>query len=159
MSVVSPNKSRYAPSAQLSPFLRGLKYFALKNTKGSFVIPSTKNFMDNYQIKKIECDDGATCTVLPIQDVAMLTRIFEKYRDSCVFSVQELRSVAGATKAMSISHMFYEPYFEFRLGLDVFPSIRRVARNWDGKKAFASSTELQEQQPIDDSSACNYEPF
>ncbi len=55
----SPNKDRYVVDPDFTDALLGMRVFALKNSKGSSVIPSTKNFVATHQIKKINCDDGA----------------------------------------------------------------------------------------------------
>jgi len=102
--------------------LNGMKFFSMKNRKGSAVISSTKNFFDSYQIKKIKCDEGCTCTVLPIENIEMLLDLFKKYRDSCNFSIILLNSVGGQTLGLSISDKLSSPKFEFRIGLDIFPN-------------------------------------
>jgi hypothetical protein len=157
-ATVSPNKPRFIPNAQLPPFTNGLRYFALRNGKGSFVIPSTKNFMDDFQIPKIKCDDGATCTILPVKDVSTLECIIRKYKEkSCRFSVVELKSVAGITKAMSIQGRLNSSIFSFRLGLDIFPHVRKIERNVEGE--FSSTEEQNDEAPIESGNALLYEPL
>ena len=100
-----------------------MKLFSLKNSKGSSVIPSTKIFLDRFQIKKIKCDDGATTTVLPIQNVEMLSELFQIYSSNCNFSIMELCSVGGITLALVLSEKFSRPFFQFRLGYIVIYNI------------------------------------
>jgi len=100
--MISPNKVRYIVNEHHKDTLKGLKLFSLKNSKGSYVIPSTKNFVDTYQIKKIKCDDGSTCTVLPIENVTMLLDLFVKYEGNCDFTITP---VAGETLALTITDL------------------------------------------------------
>ena len=73
--MISPNKERFAITPKHCNSLKGLKLFSLKNSKGSSVIPSTKIFLDKFQIKKIKCDDGATTTVVLIVESKQYTLV------------------------------------------------------------------------------------
>lgn len=118
---VSPNKARYTVDPDFSDALCGMRYFSLKNSKGSSVIPSTKNFVETYQIKEIQCDDNALCTVCPIESLEMLKAILEKYQESCIFSIESLILVGGNTLVLVVKRGIAQPIFEIRLDLDIFP--------------------------------------
>jgi hypothetical protein len=107
--------------------MAGLKFFTLRNRLGSSVIPSTKNFFDTFQIRKVLCDDHATCTVLPIADTSMLTKLFSKY-DHCLFTLAELRTVAEVMLlVLRMQSVPNQPkMFEFRIGLDIYPTSRSL---------------------------------
>lgn len=149
----SPNKKRFhCEDAELEPSIQGLRFFAMKNSKGSFVIPSTKNFIDEFQIKKIKCDEGATCSVLPIANCNMLQHIIEKYAaQGHVLSLKELRSIAGTTLGLTVAHPLNHKIFAFRIGLDVYPTVlpagapneAGLARSLDG--AFIATEEKDEE--------------
>jgi hypothetical protein len=126
MQNLSPNKDRYLIGTADTDVLAGLNFFSLKNSRGSFVIPSTKNFVANYQIKKIKCDDGSTVTILPIESLAMLSELLERYSKNCFFVINELRSIAGVTMGLTICEANLNEIFEFRIGLDVYPFVKKV---------------------------------
>ena len=173
--MTSPNKDRFPVTPKYYNSLKGLKFFSLKNSKGSSVIPSTKNFLDNFQIKKIKCDDEATTTVLPIQNVAMLNEIFQIYSSKCSFCIMELRSVGGITLALVLSERFSQPLFQFRIGynnnnlkiyiiiiiigLDIFPSSIKINKNLNPSFEAVNKEFPDSDIPIGSTNCYDYEYF
>jgi hypothetical protein len=159
---ISPNKERYLIESDYSDALAGLNFFALKNSRGSFVIPSTKNFVQSFQIKKMKCDDGATATILPIASLLMLSNLFQDYRHICRFVISEFRTVGGPTLGLTIFQANSKPIFEFRIGLDIFPFAKKVSKNLHSKfeavatKSFATATP---EVPIDATNSADYEYY
>jgi len=136
---LSPNKERYVINLDHAAALDGLLFFSLKNSLGSWVIPTTKNFIGGYQIKKIKCDDGATCSVFPVEDTDMLRDIFERYAGACSFSLIPLKSVGGIILGLVVQEKLNRKIFDVHIGTDIFPFVK-VARNLDSELQQVASS-------------------
>ena len=152
----SPNKERYRVLPQHEAALEGLLFFTLKNSKNTWVIPTTKNFIGEYQIKKIKCDDGATCSVFPLESTSMLRNIFLRYGESCSFSLIELQSVGGNILGLGVAEKLKRNIFPIHIGTDIYPFVR-IARNLANELQEAAMTTLA--QPISASTVRNLEPI
>lgn len=151
-------KDRYVVDPDYFDALEGMRFFSLKNSKGSSVIPTTKNFIGNYQIKKIQCDDAASCTVFPIGSLGMLRKLFDQYKSRCLYSIAPLRSVVGTTLALVLKSCDGSPIFDIRLGLDIFPE--RIKRELDESFAKGSALEPSTSTAAIDCSNCEtFPPF
>lgn len=162
----SPNQPRFRVDDSQIELVSGLKLFSLQNSNGSYVIPSTKNFIDNFQIKKLKTDDGATCTVLPISNLEMLADMFGRYTVSpYIISVTQLRSVGGITLALTVSSG-NDPLLNLRIGLDVFPLINNLAVNLnaafgdvsEGSGSTVCCEEKSDSEPISSANCVNFTP-
>jgi hypothetical protein len=122
---MSPNKPRYTVSNVHRDALHGLKFFSLKNKSNSYIIPSTKNFLNDIQIKGLKVDQGATITLLPIASIDVLEKLFSDFpREQFIFAINELRTFGGPAYSLMIQpNASNETYrFQLYLGCDIYPS-------------------------------------
>jgi hypothetical protein len=120
-NVVSPNKERYPIAPNRIEQLRGLVFFSIKNKHSSFVIPSSKNYFDDFHIKVCKIDQGATRSFIPIMSLEMLDAIFRKYTPiEFIYNVEKFNSCGGGILTLTIKSI-YGLEFDVRLGTDIFP--------------------------------------
>ena len=160
--MTSPDRKRFVPEGFYKDALKGLMFFSLKNRNGSAIIPSTKNFLNGFHIPKIKCDDGATCTIMPIKNIAMLEELFILHKD-CIFKILPLRSVGGVTLSLNISGRLDKRTFDFRIGLDIYSraSVKPVACSLASEflQSELDSPELDNGQAIGLSNYHKYQPI
>jgi hypothetical protein len=140
---ISSNKSRLEVPPHLAPAIAGLKLFSIKNKENSYIVPSTKNFLNDMQIRCLKIDQGATVSFFPILHVTALNAIFTKFpQNRFIYSITPLRTFSGEALALQIqpvaSHLSFK--FNVYLGCDIYPA--------DVVLNLNQQFELAAQQPI-----------
>ena len=145
--------------------LAGLKFFSVRNKENSYVIPSTKNFLNSIQLRALKVDQGATVSLFPIVDSTILPKIFAEFPpERFMYSIDTMRTFGSQqVVAMMIKPMASNKGFKFDLflGCDIFPTDAVV--NLDVQfaataAAEAPSTELLS-NPITAASMPHFKPI
>ena len=142
-TAVSPNKARFQGEEKIANAMNGLNFFSMRNNHGSYVIPSTKNFIDGLQIKKCKVDQGATTSVLPIDNEEMLSAIFNMYpSESYDYPIQDFRTFGGDILGLIIKPRPSAEdarHFDIFLGTDIYPSAATIKTDLQKEFAIAAS--------------------
>jgi hypothetical protein len=144
----TPNKKRYSVTAGFQQGLQGLKFFSVRNSKGSYVVPSTKNFFDGYKVSKVKIDQGASISLIPVLQPQDLQVIFQRYPPSEYrMQITALPTFGGGALALSVVPGLAIPrrVFDVHLGADVYPNILK-------------DTSYECPDPITPDYLCNFNP-
>lgn len=155
---MSANKPRFSIAPQYQQAVDGMKFFSLKNRENSYVVPSTKNFIQDIQIRGLKIDQGATVSLFPIADIPTLEKIFSQFPPSdFMFSVAPLRTFGGMILALLIKPVAVNVTFKFNLylGCDIYPVDAVV--NLD--QQFAETTRSLSSNPITSQSLHAFRPI
>jgi len=123
----SPNKSRYVVAAAHQEALNGMKFFTMKNKENSYILPSTKNYLENIQIRGLKIDQEATISLFPVVSPDDLHTIFKTFPlDRFIYTIVELKTFGGGSiLAVHIGPVASNENFKFNLylGCDIYPNL------------------------------------
>ena len=120
-----------------------VKCVSYVNAKRKPFVPSTKNFVESFQFKKIIVDTGCTSNLFALSSSATLEQLYDEFSGpGFVWELCTSQGVAGSCHALKVSKVSQRPAFKLSVCFDILGP--EAACQMDIFRIYLSSANMQD---------------